>query len=290
VPRRAVAFFSGATRLAGDLVLPEGRDAGRRPGVLLCCGYTGTKDRSTVAMAEVLANAGFACLCFDYKGWGLSEGPPLRLAPYSRLEDTLAAVGFLSLQPEVDPERIGLYGIAYGGSVGVAAAAIDGRVKALVAVQAIGDGARWLRGVRTPEEYRALVERADRDRAERLATGASRLVDRTEVLKHDPDSARIAEQRRTSGAAAEIPLEFVDDTLAFAPEWVVERIAPRPTLFLASDGDQVVPAAETAALFARAGEPKQYVVLSGYGHYDVFQPPCLDRILAETEGWFARHL
>ena len=35
-----------------------------------------------------------------------------------------------------------------------------------------------------------------------------------------------------------VPLEFIDDTLGFNPEWVVERIAPRPILFITTDDDQ----------------------------------------------------
>jgi uncharacterized protein len=67
-----------------------------------------------------------------------------------------------------------------------------------------------------------------------------------------------------------MPLEFIDDTLGFNPEWVVDRIAPRPILFITTDDDCLVPPQESEAMYARAGEPKKLVVLKGFGHYEVY--------------------
>jgi fermentation-respiration switch protein FrsA (DUF1100 family) len=62
-------------------------------------------------------------------------------------------------------------------------------------------------------------------------------------------------------------------TLQFNPEWVVDRIAPRPALFITTDNDRLVPPEESVQLYARAGEPKKLVVLKGYGHYEVYIEP-----------------
>ena len=66
----------------------------------------------------------------------------------------------------------------------------------------------------------------------------------------------MAARRDNPAAVTTIPLEFVDDTVSFNPEWVVDRIAPRPVLFITSDNDRLVPPAESEAMYARAGEPK----------------------------------
>jgi len=288
---RAVEFYSAGTRLAGDLYVPEGH-AERAAGVVLCCGYTGIKDLYLNDMARRLAAAGYVALTFDYKGWGRSDGPPLRLAPYGRVEDAQAALTFLAQQPEVDPGRLGLYGISYGGSTAVFTAAIDQRVRAVVSVTGVGDGPRWMRGVRTPWDYRALVERGARDWAEQVRTGRSELADRAEVLQHDPKSAEIAAaaRRGLSGAAMQVPLEFVHETLGFRPEWVVDRIAPRAALFITSDADELVLPEESIRMHERAGAPKRLVVLKGYGHYEVFVPPAIDEVMAETTDWFREYL
>ena len=290
---QGVSFYSGGVRLAGDLYQPDDRGNGeRRPGIVLCCGYTGVKNLYLDDMARRFAAAGFVALTFDYKGWGQSAGLPLRLAPYGRVEDTQAALTFLATQPQVDPDRLGLYGISYGGSTATFTAAIDRRVRAVVSVTGVGNGERWLRSVRRPWEFRELVERASRDREQQVTAGASQLVDRSDVLMLDPQSVEISTRTRANrpGASMQVPLEMVHETIGFNPEWVVGRIAPRAALFLTSDRDELVPPEESAALYDQAGEPKRLVVLRGFGHYEVFTSPALDLVMAEAIPWFERYL
>lgn len=290
---RAVTFFSGGCRLAADLYLPDGLAVGeRRPGIVLCCGYTGVKNLYLDDMARRIAAAGLVALTFDYKGWGASEGQPLRLAPYSRVEDTQAALTFLAQQPEVDGAKLGLYGISYGGSTAAFTAAIDARAKAIVSVTGVGNGARWMRSVRRPWEYRELVERARRDQARQVVTGESELADRADVLMLDPQSAEISAKTRANrpGASMEVPLEMVHETIGFNPGWVVGQIAPRAALFITSDFDELVPPDESVAMFERAGEPKKLIVLHGVGHYEAFTSPALDQIMEETLSWYRRYL
>ena len=288
-----ISFYSEGQKLVGDLYQPDGLAADeRRAGVLLCHGYTGVKDLYLPDNARRLNDAGYVVLTFDYKGWGESEGSPSRLAPWSRVTDSQAALTFLGLQTHVDPERLGIYGTSYGGATVVWAAALDARVKCVVSVVGVGHGARWMRSVRRPDEWHDLLERARRDRETRVLTGESEWVDRSEVLIPDRQSAALtAEVRRANPAAAStIPLEYVDETLAHHAEWVVDKIAPRPVLFITSDDDRLVPPEETLALFDHAGEPKRLVVLEGVGHYEVYAPPAFDMVMHETTAWFEEHL
>lgn len=290
---RPVTFFSGGCRLAADLYTPDGLAAGaRRPGVVLCCGYTGVKNLYLDEMARRIANAGFVALTFDYKGWGQSEGQPLRLAPYGRVEDTQAALTYLSLQPEVDPERLGLYGISYGGSTAAFTAAVDARARAVVSVTGVGNGARWMSRVRHPWEYRELVERATRDRAQQVVTGESELADRADVLMMDPQSVAISAKARAGrpGASMQVPLEMVHETIGFNPEWVVGQIGPRASLFITSDRDELVLPEESVAMYERAAEPRKLVTLRDYGHYEVFTSPALDEVMAEALAWYRQYL
>src|SRR5437879_13266870 len=104
-------------------------------------------------MSSFLNEAGYVVLTFDYKGWGDSEGPKSRLAPYSRVADVQASLTFLSVQPQVEPSRMGIYGTSYGGATGIWVSAIDERVKCIVSVAGIDNGARWMRRGRRPDEY-----------------------------------------------------------------------------------------------------------------------------------------
>ncbi len=291
--RKPVTFYSEGVKLDGDLFLPDGLAAGeRRAGVVLCHGYTGVKDLYLPDNAAVLNEAGYAVLTFDYKGWGRSDGARSRLAPFSRVADVLAAVTFLGLQPEVDKTRLGIYGTSYGCATVIFAAAIDPRVKCTVGVVGMGHGGRWMRSVRRPDEWVDLLERSERDRERRVVTGQSELVAREEVLLPDRQSAELAARARAANpnAVGRIPLEYIDETLQFHPEWVVDKIAPRPLLLIAAGDDRLVPPEDCQSLYEKAQQPKKLVVLPGVGHYEVYAKPAFDDVMRETVTWFQEHL
>ena len=290
---QTVSFYSEGVRLAGDLFLPDGLTSGEtRAGIVLSHGYTGVRRLYLPDTARRLTEAGYVVLTFDYKGWGDSDGPKSRLAPFSRVADVQSALTFLAGQPTVNPRKLGLYGTSYGGATALWTAAIDQRVQCVVSVVGIGNGQRWMRSVRRPDEYFDLLERSSADRLRRVETGASEFVDRSAILLPDRQSAELAAaaRRDTPGAVGEIPLEFVDDTLSFHPEWIVGRIAPRPALFITTSNDRLVPPEESEALFRSAGEPKKLVVLEGWGHYEVYTGECFRQVMASTLDWYHTHL
>lgn len=291
--QKPITFYSEGFKLDGDLYLPAGLQPGeQRAGIVLCHGYTGVKDLYLPDNARVLNDAGYVVLTFDYKGWGKSEGPRSRLAPYSRVADVQAAMTFLGLQPEVDEQRIGLYGTSYGGATVVWTGAVDNRAKCIVSCVGIGHGARWMRSVRRPDEWYDLLERSKKDREHRVLTGKSEFVERSEILLPDRQSAELAAAARKNNPNAinTLPLEYIDETLQFHPEWVVDKIAPRPILFITTGDDRLVPPEESEALFEKAGEPKGLVVIGNYGHYEVYVEPAFSEVMGPTLAWFAEHM
>ena len=291
--KRAVEFYSEGFKLYGDVYTPDGLTPGeQRPAVLLCHGYTGVKDLYLPDNARALNQAGYVAMTFDYKGWGESEGSRNRLAPYSRVTDVQAAITFLGLLPEVATERIGLYGTSYGGATVSWVGAVDQRAKCIVSVVGIGHGARWMSRVRRVDEWFDLLDRSTADRETRATMGKSEMVDRSEILLPDRQSAKLAEAARRNNPAAinTIPLEYVDDTIGFNPEWIVDRISPRPILFITSDNDRLVLPEESQQLYAHANEPKKLVILKGYGHYEVYQDPAFSEVMAAAMDWYGQYL
>ena len=192
-----VSFHSEGFRLVGDLYRPDGLGRGEaRAGIVLCHGYTGVKDLYLPDNARVLTEAGYVALAFDYKGWGESEGRRSRLDPHGRVADVQAALTFLGARGEVDESRLGLYGTSYGGATAVWVGAVDRRVGCVVSVVGIGHGERWMRSVRRPDEWFDLLERSAADRVKRALEGESELVERTEVLLPDRQSAALAAAAR----------------------------------------------------------------------------------------------
>jgi fermentation-respiration switch protein FrsA (DUF1100 family) len=292
--KRAIEFYSEGFKLQGDVYVPDGLTAGEtRSAILLCHGYTGVKDLYLPDNARVLNEAGYVVMTFDYKGWGESEGvAPNRLVPYSRVADVQAAMTFLGLQPEVDEDRIGIYGTSYGGATVSWVGAVDKRAKVIVSVVGIGHGARWMSRVRRMDEWFDLLELSKADREQRALTGKFETVERADILLPDRQSADLAAAARKLNPAAvsTIPVEYVDDTIGFNPEWIVGHISPRPILFITSVDDRLVPPEESEELYANAGEPKKLVVLKGVGHYEVYAEPAFSQVMDETVAWYQKYL
>jgi alpha-beta hydrolase superfamily lysophospholipase len=95
-------------------------------------GLTGTRRDRLGPFAERFAAAGFAALVFDQRGFGDSEGEPDRFVPAWQLEDWQAAIEFARRLPGVDPDQVVTFGSSMGGGNALAAAANDRRVAAAI--------------------------------------------------------------------------------------------------------------------------------------------------------------
>ena len=135
VNHRKVTFHNrfGIT-LAADLYEPK--DAkGKLPAIAVSGPFGAVKEQSSGLYAQTMAARGFITVAFDPSYTGESGGEPRYVAsPDINTEDFQAAVDFLSVQDNVDPEKIGIIGICGWGGMAVNAAAIDTRIKATVAV------------------------------------------------------------------------------------------------------------------------------------------------------------
>ena len=119
--------------LAADMYTPK--DAtGKLAAIAVTGPFGAVKEQSSGLYAQHMAERGFLTIAFDPSFTGESGGEPRRMAsPDINTEDFLAAVDFLSIQDNVDPERIGIIGICGFGGMAVNAAALDPRIKATVA-------------------------------------------------------------------------------------------------------------------------------------------------------------
>lgn len=138
VDHRKVTFRNryGIT-LAADLYEPadgEGKDGGGKfPAIAVCGPFGAVKEQAAGLYAQTMAELGFLTMAFDPSFTGESGGSPRYVAsPDINTEDYQAAVDFLSVQANVDPERIGIIGICGWGGMALNAAAIDTRIKATV--------------------------------------------------------------------------------------------------------------------------------------------------------------
>ena len=134
VNHRKVTFRNryGIT-MAADLYEPKNA-AGRLAAIAVCGPFGAVKEQASGLYAQTMAERGFLTIAFDPSFTGESGGEPRYMAsPDINTEDFQAAVDFLSVQENVDPERIGVIGICGWGGMALNAAALDTRIKATVA-------------------------------------------------------------------------------------------------------------------------------------------------------------
>ena len=121
--------------LAADMYTPlNPPEGGKSPAIAVSGPFGAVKEQCSGLYAQHMAERGFITIAFDPSFTGESGGEPRRMAsPDINTEDFLAAVDFLSVQDNVDPERIGIIGICGWGGMAINAAALDPRIKATVA-------------------------------------------------------------------------------------------------------------------------------------------------------------
>jgi len=118
--------------LAADMYIPK-NTTGKLPAIAVCGPFGAVKEQSSGLYAQELAERGYLTIAFDPSFTGESGGKPRYVnSPDINTEDFQASVDFLSVQDNVDPERIGILGICGWGGLAINTACIDTRVKATV--------------------------------------------------------------------------------------------------------------------------------------------------------------
>ena len=119
--------------LAADMYVPKGAE-GKLPTIAVSGPFGAVKEQSSGLYAQTMAERGFLTIAFDPSFTGESGGMPRYMAsPDINTEDFMAAVDFLSVQDNIDAERIGILGICGWGGMAINTAALDTRIKATVA-------------------------------------------------------------------------------------------------------------------------------------------------------------
>ena len=277
---RRVEIHGDLGRLVGVVRVPTNRpDGQRRPCVVVCAGMSLTKEVWLTPHAERFAAAGLVTISFDYSTFGESDGQPrLRLNLPQQVRDAQAVLDFARGLPEVDPARLGLFGVSLGASIAVAVAGRDPRVQAVVGVAGPMDLTRVWSALPGFEGFRSKVEAA---RRRFVASGEASTIPLTKLVAADPETvARIeADAERHPGWRPELSFESLLDLFAFRPEEVAPHIRPGAALFVAPGEDSLVGQQELSSA-ARLAPGARLVVLEGARHVQVYEEgPAFERLV-----------
>ncbi len=288
---RRVQFYSEGVPVVGILGVPDDYQPGeKRAAVIFCHGFTAVKEMWLPQNAARLRAAGYVTLNFDYRYFGESGGEPrCRLLPLAQVADIRNAITFMQHQPEVHPDRIGLYGTSFGCANVVYTAGIDERVRCVVAVVGPGDCERQFR---LGPNFDAFMDKVRRAKAEFVLTGKVSYMQTIRLMARDPDVVADIEKTQAQFPTwrPEVSFESLADIMEFKPESVVDRIAPRAIMWIHTDRDKLVPLFEAQSMYAKARHPKKLVVLENMVHDDVYRGRGFELVVQHTNAWFAEHL
>ncbi len=285
VTRQKVTFKNRyGISLAGDLYLPKNAGGKSLAALAISGPFGAVKEQSSGLYAQNMAERGFAALAFDPSYTGESGGEPRNVAsPDINTEDFSAAVDFLGLQKNIDRSRIGIIGICGFAGMGLNAAAVDKRVKA-VAVTSMYNMSRVMANgyydALTPEQRTQTLEQLGEQRwkdaeNESYAASSSNLpekltgnepqfvVDYFNYYK-TPRGFHPRSINSNSSWTATNPWSFMNMPLLT----YIKEISPRPVLIIAGENAHSRYFSEDA--YKAAAEPKELVIIPKAVHVDLY--------------------
>lgn len=289
--KRNVKFYSDGSLMKGILYLPDDCEKeAKRPAILLCHGFAGVKELLLPNYGEEFCKNGFIALTFDYRGFGESEGEQGKLSPNAQIIDIRNALTFLQSLPEVDPDKLALWGTSFGGANAIVTAAQDKRVTCLSVQLTFGDGERVITGKFTPEEKEKF--KATLMKVWTKAVTQNKMM-RLPVDKFLTDEQSMSFFNKTIADFPElnvkIPFFTLFETCEHKPETYLNQVDV-PILIMAAEKDSVNPKEESEILYKKAKEPKELYIVKEATHYELYEGEKFAEAVSKQVAWFNKYL
>ncbi|MCY3911195.1 MAG: alpha/beta hydrolase [bacterium] len=296
-----VSFQVEGTTVRGDLYTPVG-DADAWPVVVMAGGWCYVKELRQPDYAKEFAANGLAALIIDYRNFGASDGEPRQhLDPWRQIEDYRSAISYVASRPDLDGERIGVWGISYSGGHVIILSAVDHRVKAAVSNVPVIDGWQNMWRVHGSERFRILKQALDEDRQKRIQTGEFGPI----AMSAPPSEGLAAwpfeevrtvfhELQRTEAPAHEhwSTMASVDLLMQYNALPYASRIFDTPFMMITASGDDITPEDwEVEAFNAIRCPIKKLVRLPETTHMRLYSDlNRLEMAAKAAASWFVDHL
>ena len=287
-----VNFTSGDLKCSADFYRPVGD--GPFPIVILAHGLGGVKTMRLGAFAERFVAEGYACLVFDYRHFGDSEGYPRQLLDIKKqLEDWQSALNYARTLNEIDSSRIVLWGSSFGGGHVLAAAAKDQGVAAVISQCPFTNGLASSLVV-DPITSLKVTARAIRDRVGSLFGAAPVMIPVAALpgevaLMSSQDAYNGYKALQTEGQETLnfVAARFALDIIRYYPGRKAKKINV-PVLFCVCETDTVAPSGPTLKYAAQA--PQGVIKKYSDGHFDVYVGDAFERVVADQIQFLRQHL
>jgi hypothetical protein len=246
-------FASEGTAIRGNLVIPSGE--GPFPGICKFHGLPGEPDQVS-GLATRLAEAGFAVLTFDFRGFRQSDGI-FSLA--GEIKDARAAISHLLESDLIAKSWSGVYAASFGAAVAVCAVAEDKRVNALCLRAPVYDTLWFSRSpmIRPAVDY---------------------------IVETDPTQIRGIEDPEIQAGMLH---RMVEDAMVHNPMSEISKISPCPLLVVHGSDDVDIDLAGVKRLYELAGKPKDLVIVEGANH-NLTNPHAYETTMSTVVEWFEK--
>jgi uncharacterized protein len=294
-----IEIASEGETLAGLLYLPPGD--GPHPLIVMAGGWCYVKELVQPKFAEEFAAVGLASLIFDYRYMGGSTGEPRQhIDPWQQIQDYRNAISYAEGIAEVDPERIGAWGISYSGGHVLILGAIDPRVRAVCGVVPVADGYENMRLAHGTLGLRRLKADLLAARRRRYATGEQT------YLPHQPDGDELAtwpypqsritfrrlKETQAPAYDGRATAESTEMLMSYSVFPFLPRLLTTPTLLVVAEGDDHTHwELQAAAYEAIPGSRKRLEVVPRSTHLTFYEDDATARSVAALAGaWFNEQL
>ncbi|WP_328606971.1 alpha/beta fold hydrolase [Amycolatopsis sp. NBC_00345] len=278
------------------------RAAGPAPCVVLAHGWSATRRLYLDRFAEVFAAAGFCVLLWDNRGFGDSDTAPgkprYEIDPWEQIRDYQHGISYAQNRPEVDPDRIAVWGSSFSAGHAFVVAAIDQRVKVVAAQAPFISGRATYANVAREDNQVIDPQRFADDRRARAAGQPAAMIP---VIGTDPgqvtgiptpdahDWFSQAHKELAPEWHNEVTLRSLELLRGYEPALYLPLITPTPMLMVVGSHDGLTGGNLAAAAYGTAAEPKKIVFIPG-GHFAAYTGPGFDIASAAARDWFLQHL
>ena len=290
--REDVWFKSGGDGISAWLYRPT--VDGDAPLLVMAHGLGAVRTMRLDAYAERFRAAGYACLVFDYRNFGDSEGAPRQLIDIRmQLQDWTVAVAYARTLAGIDPNRIGLWGTSFSGGHVIATAARLPGIAAVVAQCPFTDSVASL-GTLSPLISARITALAARDLIAARFGGTPVMVPTAgrpgEVaLMNAPDAYPGFVKLVPDGTQLrnEVAARIGVKILPYRPGRLAAKV-PCPILFCVCESDSVAPSGPTRRYAASA--PRGEVKLYPEGHFEIYVGDAFERVIADQLVFLEKNL
>jgi len=291
-----IEFTVEGTVVRGTFYAPVGV-AGPWPVIVLAHGWGMVSGGDLEDYAAGLVSEGFAAFTFDFRNLGASDGEPRQeIDPHRQVEDYRAAISYVRTRGDIDKDRIGIWGSSYSGGHALVVAAIDRRVRCVVAQVPTISGWRAAQLKTSYGDLAAQQQWFEQDREARFAGGEGQRIPMISPVPEEKVAYPGTDSYGyMSGQGSicptwrnEITVRSLELARAYEPGAYIQRIAPTPLLMIATDRDTVTPTALQQEAYQRAHHPKRLLLVPG-DHYSVYTKH-FDTTRTAAVEWFSRHL